>query len=530
VRLFFVFAAAVLAYKIPVVGRALSLEAVAGLLSAVALTVLWLALRVRTVAGIAALFVVGGLVFAHFLPGQASAQHLSHWAPLRGPIDHVVLGLASALEILWPPAALGYLSRIASPPEHHRAVAWGGAALLAILLAALDWQTRSVPYVTILLMAGTWTLFGLLFLEHPAQQAVRPSTPTRQISSRRARISAAMLACALLPAMLVDEARATTLRVGPQHALKAPSAAAKVARDGDRIEIEAGVYAGDAAVWRQSGLTLRGIGGRAHLQADGAQAEGKGIWVIKGNDTIVENIEFSRAKVPDRNGAGIRLEGRNLTVRNCYFHDNENGILAGSNGASDVFIEHSEFARNGAGDGQSHNLYIGTVRTFTLRESYVHHAMVGHNVKSRALKNVIENNRIMDEADGRASYAIDLPDGGISFVVGNVLQQGPKSENSTILAYAAEKYRNPANRLFVLNNTFFNGNPAGGRFLSIRTGADSIVVMNNVFSGPGALPSGVLDAGGNLRVRHSDFVDPDRFDFRLKTRSAAAPPSERAAQ
>jgi hypothetical protein len=234
--------------------------------------------------------------------------------------------------------------------------------------------------------------------------------------------------------------------------------------------------------------------------------------------------------VPDRNGAGIRLEGRNLTVRNCYFHDNENGILAGSNGASDVLIEHSEFARNGAGDGQSHNLYIGTVRTFTLRESYVHHAMVGHNVKSRALKNVIENNRIMDEADGRASYAIDLPDGGISFVVGNVLQQGPKSENSTILAYAAERYRNPVNRLFVLNNTFFNGNPAGGRFLSIRTGADSIVVMNNVFSGPGALPSGVLDAGGNLRVRHSDFVDPDRFDFRLKTRSAAAPPSERAAQ
>jgi hypothetical protein len=54
---------------------------------------------------------------------------------------------------------------------------------------------------------------------------------------------------------------------------------------------------------------------------------GKGIWVISGNDTVVENIEFSGAAVPDANGAGIRFEGVNLTVRNCYFHHNQNGIL-----------------------------------------------------------------------------------------------------------------------------------------------------------------------------------------------------------
>jgi len=51
--------------------------------------------------------------------------------------------------------------------------------------------------------------------------------------------------------------------------------------------------------------------------------------VIRGNDVIVENIEFSGARVPDRNGAGIRPEGRNFTVRNCRFYDCENGILGG---------------------------------------------------------------------------------------------------------------------------------------------------------------------------------------------------------
>jgi hypothetical protein len=32
-------------------------------------------------------------------------------------------------------------------------------------------------------------------------------------------------------------------------------------------------------------------------------------------------------------------------------------------------------------------------------------------------------NRIMDESDGTASYAIDLSDGGLTCIIGNLLQQ-----------------------------------------------------------------------------------------------------------
>src|SRR5260221_13282313 len=78
-----------------------------------------------------------------------------------------------------------------------------------------------------------------------------------------------------------ESAQPTVLRVGAKRELKRPSAAAEIARDGDVIEIDAGIYEGDAAVWRQHRLTIRGVGGPAHLRAHGAQAEDKGTRVVQ---------------------------------------------------------------------------------------------------------------------------------------------------------------------------------------------------------------------------------------------------------
>jgi hypothetical protein len=316
-------------------------------------------------------------------------------------------------------------------------------------------------------------------------------------------------------------AQPVVLRVGAERELKRPSAAAQVARDGDVIEIDAGLYDGDAAIWRQHRLTIRGVGGRAHLRAYGAQVENKGIWVIKGNDTVIESVEFSGAKVRHENGAGIRLEGAGLTVRNCFFHDNENGILTGANPASDIVVEYSEFAHNGFGDGYSHNLYIGSVRSFTLRFSYVHHALAGHNVKTRALRNTITYNRIMDENDGRSSYSVEFPNGGLSFVIGNAIEQGPATENPTIVSYGAEGFKHPLNELYFVNNTVVNDRPAGGSFLFVWDGADVVRVVNNVFSGPGDVLSGPGELRNNLIAAKTDFVDPANFDYRLKADAAA---------
>ena len=313
-----------------------------------------------------------------------------------------------------------------------------------------------------------------------------------------------------------------TLHVGPTEHLSRPSMAASVARDGDTIEISAGTYEGDAAVWTQNNLTLRGVGGLARLAANGVNAEGKGIWVIKGDNTIVENIEFLTATVPDGNGAGIRQEGAGLTVRNCYFRLNQNGILTSANPQSDIIIESSEFVDNGNGQGNTHGLYIGSVRSFTLRYSYVHRTKVGHNVKSRALTNYIQYNRIMDEEAGNASYEIDLPNGGRSYIIGNLVQKGPAAENSTLLSYGAEGMTHPVNQLFVVNNTFVNDRPQGGQFVALRAQPETIKIINNIFAGRGAvLQGGTGEVSHNLTSNPPGFKDAKNFDYRLTSGSLA---------
>src|SRR5947209_3607027 len=79
---------------------------------------------------------------------------------------------------------------------------------------------------------------------------------------------------------------AATLSVGPGRHFALPSQAIAAARAGDTIEIAAaGQYDGDVAHWMTNRLTIRGVGGRAHIDAAGRSSQEKAIWVIGGNDT-----------------------------------------------------------------------------------------------------------------------------------------------------------------------------------------------------------------------------------------------------
>jgi hypothetical protein len=331
------------------------------------------------------------------------------------------------------------------------------------------------------------------------------------------KVSTLFIALAMFILAAGAPALAATLQVGPGKTYAVPSEAAAEASDGDVIEIDAGLYSGDVASWYAGGITIRGVGGMAHLDAAGENAEGKAIWVIKGDDVTVEYIEFSGATVPDQNGAGIRAEGSGLTIRHCSFHDNEEGILGG---AGEVLIEYSEFGNNGYGDGYSHNMYLsGNVTSFTLRFCYSHHARVGHIVKSRAQVNFILYNRLMDEGDGTSSYTLDLPNGGTSFVIGNLIQQGPATENSGIFAYAAEGATNPSSDLYVACNTFVNDR-GSGTFISNR-GPTAAVVVDNIFVGGGAVLSGPGDLTANLETDDAGLVDRAGYDYHLAAGSPA---------
>lgn len=286
--------------------------------------------------------------------------------------------------------------------------------------------------------------------------------------------------------------QAQVIRVVPGSAIATPSAAARLARDGDTVEIAAAVYRGDVAIWTQNNLTLRGVGGRPHLDASGRSAEGKAIWVIKGNNTRIANMEFSGAHVGDRNGAGVRLEGTGLVVEDSYFHDNDMGILAGPNPASDVVLRNSEFARNRllgeTGGSIGHNIYIGAVNSLTVTGCKVHGAEVGHNVKSRARITTLVDNDIFDGPEGRSSYLVDLPAGGMATLKNNRLLRGTRPENTTLVSYGAEELLYDANRLTVIGNSFVN-DYRNGIFINNHSGAPAEIIGNS-FKGPGDILRG----------------------------------------
>jgi hypothetical protein len=316
---------------------------------------------------------------------------------------------------------------------------------------------------------------------------------------------------------------ATTRLVGPGHPYAKPCQAIAASGPGDVVQIDAagnGTYDGDVCASSVANLTIEGVNGRAHIDAAGKSSGGKAIWVLSGVGMVVRDVELTGAAVPDQNGAGIRMEAGSLTVVGSSFHDNQEGILVGAGATMDLTVDSTEFFNNGAGDGQSHNIYVGNIHHFAMRYSYSHGAKVGHLVKSRAQINDIAYNRLTGES-GNDSYELDLPNGGLTRVVGNVIQQGPNTGNSILLAYGEENSLNANSQLTVVNNTFVNDRAAGGTAVFVAAGVTTpAIVANNIAVGAGTFvnqPSAQLS--GNCQVVDPQFVNRAGYDYHLRETS-----------
>ena len=253
------------------------------------------------------------------------------------------------------------------------------------------------------------------------------------------RLLKSLLATLGVPALPIAAQAATiNISVGPAESFPTIAAAVAAANSDPAnyyvINVDPGTYTNDTATITVP-LTIEAAqpGSAVVLNETVDLPNQKGILEIWAATTI-DGLSFQGAQISPPlggNGAGIRAEGNagyTLTVRNSRFIHNQEGILTDVNFPLDVVLTNNQFINNGNGNTSSlsHGVYIGTSNnSLTAMGNEFCGTVLGHDIKSRAITNVIENNMLYDGAPdpnipectaGSTSYAIDIPNGGAAMV------------------------------------------------------------------------------------------------------------------
>ena len=288
-------------------------------------------------------------------------------------------------------------------------------------------------------------------------------------------------------------ASARVIQVGPHRAFTLPSQAAAIARDGDLVTIDTGIYR-DCAIWRAPNLTIEGRGPNVVL-ADRI-CDDRGIFIVTGAHVTIRNLTFSGAHGQGHNAAGVLGLGDGLTVENSRFLDNENGILLGGGPASQVRITGSIFQGNGSCEGAcAHGVYAGApIARLEVAYCRFLDTKTAHHIKSRARETNVAHNEITDGDSGTSSYLIDIPNGGNISIEHNTMQKGVKSSNPAVAISIGEgPDRNVTEWLIVRDNDLDSALPEPTIFVRNSTPTPAILTSNRLrgkvtaLNGPGSV-------------------------------------------
>ena len=296
-----------------------------------------------------------------------------------------------------------------------------------------------------------------------------------------------------------------------------PSEAFRNARDGDRIEVRAGTY-NDVGLLKASNVTVVGVGGRPRIDGKRKISDGRGIWIIHGNNTTLDHFEM----VNEDNGkrghdawdqAAVYLRGNTLTMRNMHIHDNMQGFFNETRAGTtcDLTVENSIFERNGDGGGHSHNLYVNhNITKLTMRGVWSRDCKGGHILKVRAHNSDIQGCMFTDVQGISLGWFLDFPNGGNHKFVGNVVARR-STNGSYLLPYGEDRFDNPApHRMLIAQNTFVND--GDGRFFNIHhITAD---IRENILVGPNASDEN-NQVGNNQVVDKGELRNPGNYDYRI---------------
>lgn len=272
------------------------------------------------------------------------------------------------------------------------------------------------------------------------------------------------------------------------------------AKSGSVIELPAGKF-NQGATLKANNVVISGSDDKTIL-FDKA-ISGKGLLVVKGNNTVIRNIECFGVKVSDKNGACVRLEGKNLELDNVYFHDAQQGLLT-TKSPGNVLIRNSKFERLGQ-IGRAHGIYVGG-GFLTIKDSqFLSSRDEGHEIKSRAQETFIERS-VIASLNGKDSRLIDIPNGGVLIVSDSVLQQGNQTSNWNMIGYGQEGYKHKINDVALFGNIIINDRQNGSLVLDIKSKKVKPAVSGNALIG-----------------KHKDKFDDSNFVFSSRSEAKIAP-------
>ena len=217
---------------------------------------------------------------------------------------------------------------------------------------------------------------------------------------------------------------------------------------------------------------------------DGRACEGKAALVLRGRSAVVEGLVFQNLRVPDANGAGIRLEAGDLLVRGAAFRDGENGILVANDHRGTVRVEDSTFSGLGRcpeDEGCSHAIYNSGQGTLIVTRSRFERGTGGHYVKSRGARIEISDSSFDDSQGRGTNYMIDLSNGATGAILRNLFVQGADKENySAFISVAPEGADHSSDGLVIADNeaALVPGLRRRTAFVADASG-DTLTIANN---------------------------------------------------
>ncbi len=189
---------------------------------------------------------------------------------------------------------------------------------------------------------------------------------------------------------------------------------------------------------------------------DGVACESKAALVLGGRSARVEGIVFQNIRVPDANGAGIRLEAGELIVRDSLFRSGENGILVSNDHEGTIRVEQSTFSGLGLCPedmGCSHSIYNSGEGTLIVSRSRFERGTGGHYVKNRGRRIEVTDSSFDDSEGTATNYMIDLSEGSTGTIARNIFVQGANKENySAFISVAPEGRSHSSAGLAVTDN------------------------------------------------------------------------------